>query len=134
MVEAEVVDVETITPKSTLVKARHHQFVVDKPSGNDKGPMASEYWAAALASCHITTAHKIAERRRQVIEKIAITATTTIDGDFITKVALDVRVVANLAQDEVETIFRLTERICTISKATRVPIERTIRLAKPAKP
>lgn len=133
MVDTEVVEVETVTPKSTKAKARHHRFVVDKPSATDQGPMASEYWAAALASCHITTAHKVAERRRRLIEHIAITATTTIDGDFITKVHLDIRVRADLPPDEVETIFRLTERICTITRATSVPIERAIRVAAPTK-
>lgn len=132
MVETEVVDVETITPKSTRAKARQHEFIFDKPSGGDLGPMSSEYWAASLASCHITTAHKVAERRRKPIEKISITATTTIDGDFITKVFLDIRVQADLPADEVDTVFRLTERICTISKATSVPVERKIRLM-PAK-
>ena len=128
MVDTEVVDVETITPKSTRAKARHHEFIVDKPSGTDRGPMSSEYWAAALASCHITTAHKVAERRRQSIEKISITATTTIDGDFITKVFLDIRVVSSLSAEDVDTVFRLTERICTISRATNVPVERRIQL------
>jgi putative redox protein len=134
--DTEIVDVETINHKSTRVTARHHSFVQDKPAengGTDKGPMASEYWAASLAACHITTAHKIAEKRQQKIEKIKIRAATHIDGDFIKKVDLQIHVVGDLAQDEVETIFRLTERICTISKATSVPIERKITLASTAK-
>lgn len=133
MVDTETVDVETITPKSTRATARHHTFVVDKPpasGGTDQGPMASEYFLASLASCHITTAHKVAERRRQKIDRIRIRGTQFLDGDFITKIHLDVHVHGALPRDEVDTIFRLTERICTISQATKVPIEHTIRLAE----
>lgn len=133
MTDVETVEVETITPKSTRAKARHHTFVVDKPpssGGKDQGPMASEYFLASLASCHITTAHKVAERRRQKIDRIRIQGTQFLEGDFITRIQLDVHVYGTLPRDEVETIFRLTERICTISQATKVPIERTIHLAE----
>jgi uncharacterized OsmC-like protein len=131
LMDIETVDVETVTPKSTRATARTHRFVFDKPAasgGADKGPMASEYWAASLCSCHITTAHKIAQKRQQPIEAIRIQAKTHIDGDFIKKVELDIQVTGAVAADELETIFRLTERICTISKATSVPIERRIRV------
>ena len=133
--DTEIVEVETINHKSTRVKARHHTFIQDKPAtsgGTDKGPMSSEYWAASLAACHITTAHKIAEKRQQQIDSIRIRAATHIDGDFIKRVDLDVHVVGALTQDELETVFRLTERICTISKATSVPIERKITLSPKA--
>ena len=131
MTEIEVVEVETITPKSTRAKARHHTFMVDKPptsGGDDKGPMASEYFLASLCSCHITTAHKIAEKRQHKIDKIAIKGSLHLDGDLIEKIDLDIRVHAKLTQDELETVFRLTERICTISRATSVPISRSLHL------
>lgn len=131
MADIETVEVETVTPKSTRAKARHHAFLFDKPPGSggaDKGPMASEYWAASLASCHITTAHKVAEKRQRPLERIHITAKTHIEGDFIKKVELAIDVKGAVAMEELETIFRLTERICTISKASSVPIEHTIRL------
>jgi uncharacterized OsmC-like protein len=132
MSDIETVEVETVTPKSTRAKARHHTFVFDKPpgsGGNDKGPMASEYFLASLASCHITTAHKVAEKRQQKIERIAIKAALHLDGDLIQKIELDIKVHAKMSRDEVETVFRLTERICTISRATSVPITRRIELA-----
>lgn len=130
MVDIETVEAETVTPKSTRVRARQHVFGVDKPPGSggtDKAPMASEYWAAALASCHITTAHKVAEKRHQKLESVRIRVATHIDGDFIQKVELAIEAKGSVPQEELETIFRLTERICTISKATNVPILRTIR-------
>lgn len=130
MADIETVEVETVTPKSTRAKARQHSFQVDKPAasgGSDKAPMASEYWAASLASCHITTAHKVAEKRHQKIDAIQITARTHIEGDFITKVELDIAVRGAVPPEELETVFRLTERICTISRATSVPIHHTIR-------
>src|ERR1044072_1619319 len=131
MVDIETVDVETVTPKSTRATARHHTFVRDKlpaTGGNDKGPMASEYFLASLCSCHITTAHKVAERRQHPIERIKIHSALTLNGDLIEKIHLDIQVKATMERDELETVFRLTERICTISRATSVPIERVLTL------
>ena len=131
MSDIETVEVETITPKSTRAKARHHTFVVDKPptsGGSDKGPMASEYFLASLASCHITTAHKVAEKRQQKIDKVRIRGALHLNGDLIEKIELDVHVRGTLSPDELETIFRLTERICTISRATSAPITRRLHL------
>lgn len=123
----EVVEVETVAPKTTRATARHHAFFVDKPSdkgGTDKGPMASEYFLASLASCHITTAHKVAEKRRVNLERVKIRAGAWFDGDLMTKILLDVHVKGSLSDEDRETVFRLTERICTISQATKTPIER----------
>lgn len=132
LVDEESVVVETITPKTTRATARHHTFTIDKPAtsgGTDKGPMASEYFLASLASCHITTAHKVAEKRGVKIDKIRITGRQWIDGDFITRIHLDIAVKGTATPQDLETIFRLTERICTISKATSVPVERAVRIA-----
>lgn len=129
MVDIEEVTVETVTPKSTKAQARHHAFTVDKPSefgGRDTGPMASEYFLAALASCHITTAHKVAEKRKLDVRRIKIHGRQEIDGDFLTKIHLDVYVDSSMTDADRETVFRLTERICTISKATSVPITRSL--------
>ena len=131
MSDIEVVEVETVTPKSTRATARHHKFVIDKPAtsgGNDKGPMASEYFLASLASCHITTAHKVAEKRHQNIDRIHIRGALHLNGDLIEKIELDIQVHAKMSREEVDTVFRLTERICTISRATSVPITRRIDL------
>ena len=128
MGEPETVEVETINPKSTRATARHHTFVIDKPPGSggtDKGPMASEYFLASLASCHITTAHKVAEKRSQKINKVRFKGTLFFNGDLIEKILLDIHVHGPIPRDEMETVFRLTERICTISRATSAPIERT---------
>ena len=112
--------------------ARHHEFVVDKlpaNGGGDEAPMASEYLLAALASCQITTAHKIAAKRRHPIDAIAISATLWLDGDLITNIVLDIEVSGGPGDDELETILRLTERSCTVSRALSVPVERRVRRA-----
>lgn len=89
--------------------------------------MASEYLLAALASCQITTAHTIAAKRRHPIDAILITATLSLDGDIITNIVLDVEVRGGSGDDELETVFRLTERTCTVSRALAVPVERRVR-------
>lgn len=128
MVDEETVVVETVTPKTTRARARQHEFFIDKPSGTDRAPMASEYFLASLCSCHITTAHKVAEKRRLQLDRVRIVGKQWIEGDLLTKIHLDVEVTGKLTRDELETVFRLTERICTISQATKVPVERTLRL------
>lgn len=130
MADTEYVHVETTTPLSTRVTARHHTFVVDKPpssGGADGGPMASEYFLAALASCQITTAHKIAAKRRKPLDGVAIHGSLHFDGDLIERIELDIDVAGQVDADELQTIFRLTERACTISRAVSVPVVRHIR-------
>src|SRR5687767_5279072 len=85
----ETVTVESRTPASTRAFARHHEFVIDKlPSngGTDDGPMASEYLLGALGSCQITTAHKIAAKRRQPLDAMSVSATAVFEGDAIAKI------------------------------------------------
>jgi uncharacterized OsmC-like protein len=125
----ETVVVATRTPASTEAQARTHSFVIDKlpaNGGSDDGPMASEYLLGALGSCQITTAHKIAAKRRQPIDGITVTATATFDGDVIANIMLDIEVRGGPGDDELDTIFRLTERSCTISRALSVPIEQRL--------
>jgi putative redox protein len=129
----ESVEVETVTPKTTRAKARSHTFYVDKPAdkgGTDRGPMASEYFLASLASCHITTAHKIAEKRRLALEAVRIQAGAWFEGDLMARIRLDIHVKGPLSEEDRDTVFRLTERICTISQATKTPIERVFHLWK----
>ena len=126
----ETVVVTTRTPASTEAQARQHTFVIDKlpaNGGNDDGPMASEYLLGALASCQITTANKIAAKRRQPIDGITIAATATFAGDLIDSIVLDIEVRGGPGDEELETILRLTERSCTISRALSVPVEHRVR-------
>lgn len=130
MSSAETVVVRTRTPSSTRAQARHHEFVIDKlpeNGGADEAPMASEYLLAALGSCQVTTAHKIAAKRRTSIDSIVISATAEFDGDVIATIVLDIEVHGAPGDQELETIFRLTERSCTVSRALSVPIEQRLR-------
>ena len=107
MSTAETVVVTTRTPASTRTQARHHEIIIDKlpaNGGNDEGPMASEYLLAALGSCQITTAHKIAVKRRQPIDSIVIAATAEFDGDLITAITLDIEVTGGPGEADLETI------------------------------
>lgn len=132
MTATETVVVTTRTPASTRARARHHEFVIDKlpaNGGDDQAPMASEYLLAALASCQVTTAHKIAAKRRHPIDAMTITATLTLDGDLITDILLDIEVSGGPGDDELETILRLTERSCTVTRALSVPVRHNVRRA-----
>ena len=126
----ETVTVESRTPASTRAHARHHEFIIDKlpaNGGSDDGPMASEYLLGALGSCQITTAHKIAAKRRQPIEAMSVSATATFDGDVIASIVLDIEITGGPQGKDLETLLRLTERSCTITRALSVPIQHRVR-------
>jgi uncharacterized OsmC-like protein len=131
MTDEEVVVVESVSASTTRATARTHGFTIDKPEssgGGDAAPMASEYLLGALGSCQITTAHKVAAKRGLAIETLKVTATGSFDNGLFAKIHLDVEVSAAGEARDWETVFRLVERVCTVSRALSVPVSREIRV------
>ncbi|MBW3582946.1 MAG: OsmC family protein [Euryarchaeota archaeon] len=123
-------DPEAASPDPELSE-RAVGFVVDKPpafGGTDRGPMPSEYFAAAIASCNMMTARRIAAKRKVGYEQIKCRALVHLEGSDIDKVVLAFEVVSDAAVDDWETVFRLADRTCTVSRATKCAIERTVRV------
>lgn len=120
----------TATPRSPVsctVVARGHTVVQDKPpasGGGDEGMMASELLLASLLSCQLSTFHKVAKKRRTDLAAESLHGVLHFDdhGDII-RVALE-WVLSGAADDgQRDTVLRLTEKACTISRVLDVPTD-----------
>ncbi|MCA1820031.1 MAG: OsmC family protein [Halobacteriales archaeon] len=129
-------DVEsgTATPRSPVsvsVRLRGHDLVQDKPAaagGQDKGPMASELLLAALLGCQHSTFFKIAAKRRTDAKVERLDGDLHFDaaGDIAkAEVRFTIRTASTVADSALETLVRLTDGACTISKALKVPVHGT---------
>ncbi len=124
--DVESATAEPRTPLSCTVTARGHTMVQDKPAefgGTDDGPMASEFLLASLLACQLSTFAKVAAKRRKDI------APQSIRGDLHFNDAGDISHVdvywsfdTDMDASALETLVRLTDRACTISKALDVPV------------
>jgi uncharacterized OsmC-like protein len=128
MSEDEIVTVEAVTAVKTRATARKHVLVIDKPAprSTDEGPMASEYLLAALGSCQITTAYKVAEKRGRKIDSLKVVARGSFENGLFSAIHVDIHVRGDGDDSDWQTVFRLVERICTISRALSVPMTRAI--------
>lgn len=129
MADKEIVTVTASTPVTTRAEARTHEFVIDKPEasgGGDEGPMASEYLFGALGSCQITTAYKVAAKRNRTIHAVRVVVTGSIQDGLVENIHLDIHVEGDGEPKDWETLFRLVERVCTVSRALSVPVTRTV--------
>ncbi len=129
-------DVETATatartPVSCTIQIRDHTMVQDKPAaygGDDEGPMASEILLASLLSCQLSTFAKIKAKRGADVEAVSVRGDCHFDdaGD-IGKLVVH----WTLQGDDkaCATLVRLTDKVCTISRALQVPIEASFETA-----
>lgn len=123
-------DVETATavprsPVSCTVTARDHVIIQDKPQeagGQDLGAMASEHLLVAVLSCQLSTFHKVAAKRKSAVKAQAIRGDLHFDGGDIAKVVLHWTFEGG-DEKERETLMRLTDKVCTISRALSCPVE-----------
>lgn len=125
------VEGEAVTPGSD----RALPFVVDKPSrlgGTDRGPMPSEYFLAAIASCNMMTARRIADKRSVSYTSVRCEADAHFAGSDIEKVVLRFTIGSDASPEAWETVLRLADRTCTVSRAIKCPIERTLSVSSTA--
>jgi putative redox protein len=105
------------------------ELVVDEPEsagGTGTGPMPTEYFLAAMASCYALALRWSADKRGAPLPDLAVTATGTYDGPRFCKLVLDVATSA--PAEVVGPLIRPALRVCYISNtiASSPPIEVTI--------
>jgi len=121
-------DAVPTSPVAVTVTARGHTVVQDKPvasGGKDQGLMASELLLAGLLACQHSTFVKVAAKRRtEASIKDLKGEMDFTDGD-ISALRVKFHVAAPPATTDaaIETLLKLTDRACTISKALKVPVE-----------
>ena len=128
-------DVETGTavprsPVSVAVVMRGHTVVQDKPQasgGKDEGPMASELVLAGLLACQNSTFVKVAAKRKVEATIRDIKGEMEFaDGDIVAlRVKFHLAAPAATTDQALETLLKLTDRTCTISRVLKVPVEAT---------
>lgn len=128
-------DVESATatprsPVSCTVEARGIQVIQDKPpalGGTDDGMMASELLLSSLLACQLSTFHKVAAKRGRNVRPLGL------HGEMHFDEAGDIREVklrwTLSADDDAQTVLRLTDRVCTISRALKFPVSWTYEVA-----
>lgn len=105
---------------------RGHTLVADKPfeqGYTDKGPMSSELYLAALASCTMMSTLRVAEARKVALDGLEATAELDYDAqDRVSRIALEFRVRSPAPRREWEVIARLAGKFCTVEQLTKPPI------------
>ncbi len=127
-----VVTIETATAEprtavSCTIRMRDHTIIQDKPPelhGDDTGPMASEILMASLLACQLSTFAKVAKKRKVEAHVTSLTATLHYDEkDDFERIELDWDVGGDVDAAGLETLLRLTDKVCTVSRALKFPIE-----------
>ena len=121
--------VETATavprsPVSATIAVRDHVIIQDKPpasGGQDLGAMSSELLLAGLLGCQLSTFYKVAQKRRSDVRALSIRGDMHFEHGDIARIDLH-WTFSGGADRELDTLTRLTEKTCTISKALRVPV------------
>lgn len=118
------------SPVAVTVTARGHAIVQDKPAGSggkDEGPMASELVLAGLLACQHSTFVKIAAKRKVEAKVVSLHGEMDFqDGDVSAlRVSFLFEAAPGVADKDLETCLRLTDKTCTISRVLKVPVHAT---------
>jgi uncharacterized OsmC-like protein len=116
------------SPVSVAVVLRGHTLVQDKPQasgGRDEGPMASELLLAGLLACQHSTFVKVAAKRKVAASIRDLKgALHFADGDIAAiRVRFHLTAAPDVTDQALETLLKLTDRSCTISRILKVPVE-----------
>jgi len=111
------------------VAAGGFDLVVDEPprsGGTGTGPMPTEYFLAAMASCYALALAWSAGKRGITLPELAVTATGTYDGPRFTRLQLSVA--SGAPPGVVERLAEPALRVCYVSNtiAASPPIEVTV--------
>ncbi|MDY6984922.1 MAG: OsmC family protein [Candidatus Thermoplasmatota archaeon] len=109
------------------VKVRDFELLIDEPvdkGGTNKGPRPTEYLLAALVGCYTATFVRIAEKRKQHIERIECTAREYISRkeNRATKAELSLVVYSSMSDEELGIINRLAENSCTVKNSLNTEV------------
>lgn len=118
------------SPVAVTVTARGHAIVQDKPvtsGGKDEGLMASELVLAGLLGCQHSTFVKIAAKRKVEAKVVSLHGEMDFhEGDISAlRVSFVLEASPAVADKDVETCLRLTDKTCTISRVLKVPVHAT---------
>ncbi|MGQ0668443.1 MAG: OsmC family protein [Actinomycetota bacterium] len=98
------------------VPVRDFEIVVDEPSqygGTDKGPMPTELFLSALASCFEMAVYHAFRKRQVELPDLAVRAEADYDGLRFARIRLEV--LSSHPQEEIEKILEQAISYCYVS-------------------
>jgi len=112
-------------------KVRDFELLVDElveEGGTNRGPRPTEYLLTALAGCYTATFVRIAEKRRQHIERIECTAVGYINREEsrVAKAELSLVVYSSMSDEELNIINRLAEKSCTVKNSLNTEVTTSV--------
>lgn len=117
------------SPVSCTVTARELEVIQDKPvasGGANEGMMASELLLAGLLGCQLSTFVKVAAKRSADAQAKQVQGDLHFnDAGDIERVALEWTFAGEASDKSLDTLVRLTDRVCTISRALACPVSAT---------
>jgi putative redox protein len=119
------------------VEVDGHHVVTDEPrecGGNDEGPSPTRLLVASLAACTATTVEMYADRKGWKLGAVEAEAElVSAERDEPTRYAVEVRIPAPLADEQVERIKHIAGR-CPVHRTLtgEVEIEDRVELVAPA--
>ncbi len=131
MSTTESATIRALGPKTTEIKIRDFTLIQDKPAefgGNDRGPMASEYFLAAWGACMMTTFTRVAQIRKVPIDDARVEARIILDDKGMTEsLELDAHVTSSAPEKAVKTAFELAAKSCTVSRLIGdIPVQKRV--------
>lgn len=111
---------------SARVRARDHELAVDEPEavgGGDSGPMPTELFCSALASCFcLATAH-VAGKRGRELPGLRVTVDARREGRELRYRRLRVEVAAAVALEELAPLVERAKPFCWVSNMLSEELE-----------
>lgn len=123
--DIETAEASPLTSVACRITARDLEWVQDKPAefgGENQGPMASELLMSAVLGCQLSTYAKIAAKRKTDAEVASIHAEMKLDGNDIDSIHLTWNFKGDVDEKTANTLMRLTDKVCTISRALSCPV------------
>jgi pyruvate dehydrogenase E2 component (dihydrolipoamide acetyltransferase)/putative redox protein len=111
---------------AAVVRAREHELRVDEPErsgGEDSGPMPTELFCGALASCFCLALGHVAAKRELELGRLIV----TVDGERVGREPrygrLRVNAQADTPQDVLEALVERAKPLCWVSNMLAADIE-----------
>jgi uncharacterized OsmC-like protein len=112
---------------SAVASLRGFELFIDEPEdkgGKNSGPRPTEYLLVALAGCYTATFLRIAEKRKQSIERIECNVKGYIDRkeNRVKHAEVSITVYASMTDEEIEIVNRLAEKSCTVKNSLNTEV------------
>lgn len=128
------VEVEQVGPSTSKATARSHAVLIDRPvekGGEDRGPLGGELLLTSLAGCFMSTLLAAIRTREAEVSDVRVSITGTIGGVPERFEAMDLRVSAKYAdQDLMRKLLAMAERGCLVTNTLKDAVRLSVDLEK----